>query len=144
MIIRKATNKDVKEIAKLMLREFRKPPFNEKVSINAVLKSLKFYFKIGKVYVAVNKDEIVGVTVFKIEQYWGGPVIIIEDLAVKEEFKKQKIEKKIIQQIEDYAKINKISSISFSTHKKSPTVKLYNKYGYKTEKDTLFMKKKLK
>jgi len=144
MIIRKATKKDIEEIAKLMLDEFKNPPFNERVNIKSVLKSLKFYFKIEKIYVAVDRREIIGVLVFKIEQYWEGPVIIIEDLVVKEEFKKRGIGKMLMEKIEYYAKKNKLKRILFKTHKKSPAVKFYQKIGYKTRKDIIDFEKKIK
>src|SRR3989338_2062943 len=105
MIIKKSTKKDIKEIAKLMLEEFRKSPFNEKANLNAVLKSLNFYFKIGRVYVAEDKREIVGVIVLKIEQY--------------------------------------IKRILFKTHKKSPSIKFYKKFGYKQNKKVIYFEKKI-
>ena len=61
MKIVKATRKNIKEIAEILFEEFKKPPFNEKVSFNAVLKSLDFYFKIGNVYTAINESEIAGI-----------------------------------------------------------------------------------
>ena len=58
MKIRKATKKDIKEIAKLMLKEFSKPPFKEKTTINSVIKSLNYYFKIGKAFVAFEDKKL--------------------------------------------------------------------------------------
>ncbi len=144
MKIRKAVKKDLKEIGMLMKREFQKPPFNERDSINAVLKSLNFYFKTGHIYVAEKDRRIVGVVVFKTEQYWEGPVVIIEDLAVDDKFKKQGVGKGLMDYVEDYAKKKKCKSISFSTHKKSDAVKFYKKKGYKPEKHTIIMRKGLK
>lgn len=144
MKIRKATKKDIKEIAKLMLEEFSKPPFKEKTTIDSVIKSLIFYFKIGRAFIATKNKKIVGIVIFKIEQWWEGPVILIEDLAVKENFKKQGIGKILINEVEDYAKKIKSKTISFVTHKKSYAVKFYIKQGYKIEKNTLFMRKKIK
>lgn len=144
MRIRGATKKDMGEIAKLMLEEFSKPPFKEKTTINSIIKSLNFYFKIGKVFVAIENKKIVGVAVFKVEQWWEGPVILIEDLAVKEDFKKQGVSKSLTDKVEDYAKEIKAKALSFTTHKKSSAVKFYTKQGYKIEKNTLFMRKKIK
>ncbi len=144
MRIKKATKKDIVKIAELMMEEFSKPPFNENVSLKKVLKSLNFYFKIGNIYAVINKKDIIGVSVFKIEQYWEGPVIIIEDLAVKEKFKKQGAGKMLMNQIEDYAKKNKIKLICFKTHKKSPSLKFYKKTGYKPRKDIIYFEKKIK
>jgi len=144
MRIRKATKKDIREIAKLMIGEFSKPPFKEKTTINAVIKSLNFYFKIGKAFVAVEDKKIVGIVVFKVEQWWEGPVILIEDLAVKEDFKKQGIGKKLTDKVEEYAKKIKANSVSFATNSKSSAVKFYTKQGYKKEKNRIFMRKNLK
>ena len=82
--------------------------------------------------------------IFKVELWWEGPVILIEDLAVKEDFKKQGIGKKLIEKVEEYAKEIKAKAVSLATHKKSSAVKFYTKQGYKIEKDTLFMIKKIK
>ena len=144
MRIRKATKKDIREIAKLMIEEFSKPPFKEKTTINSVTKSLNFYFKIGKAFVAVEDRKIVGIVVFKVEQWWEGPVILIEDLAVKEDFKKQRIGKKLTDRVEEHAKKIKASSVSFATNSKSSAVKFYTKQGYKKEKNRIFMRKNLK
>lgn len=144
MRIRKATKKDIREIAKLMIGEFSKPPFKEKSTINSVIKSLNFYFKIGKVFVAIEAKKIVGLVVFKVEQWWEGPVILIEDLAVKEDFKKQGVGKKLTDKVEEYAKKIKAKAVSFTTHKKSSAVKFYTKQGYKIEKNTLFMRRNIK
>ena len=144
MRIRKAAKKDIREIAKLMLEEFSKPPFKEKTTSSYVIKSLNFYFKIGTIFVAVEDKTIIGIVIFKIEQWWEGPVILIEDLAVKEDFKKQGISKKLINKVEDYAKEIKVKTVSFTTHKKSSAVKFYTKQGYRIEKNTLFMRKKVK
>ncbi len=142
--IRKATRKDLKHIAKLMLSEFSKRPFNETVSLKAALKSLEFYLKIGKAHIAVIDNAIVGAVVFKIEQYWEGPVLIAEDLAVKQEFKKQGVGKQLIDSIEKYAKKNKIKSIQFLTNSKSDAVKFYKKQGYSISKNAVLMSKKLR
>ena len=143
MIIRRADKGNLKEIGKLMKKEFVKLPFNEKASLNVVLKSLNFYYKLGRIYVAVEK-EIVGVVVFKKEQYWEGPVIIIENLAADEKFKKRGIEKSLMDYVESLAKKEKIKSICFKTHKKVKAVKFYQKYGYKLDKNVVFMRKKIK
>lgn len=144
MRIIRATEKDLNKIGNLMEREFSKPPFKEKVSMKNVIKSLKFYFKIGKIYLATEKQKIIGIVVFKIEQYWEGKVIIIEDLAIDEKFQSQGIGRKLIKFVESYAKKEKAKFILFTTHKQAKAIKFYKKLGYKSEKDTLFMGKKIK
>jgi len=139
MKIRKATKKDIKPMGMLMLEEFSKKPYNEKAKLPAVMKSLTFYLTIGKAYVAVDK-EILGVIVFKKEQYWDGPVIIVEDLAVKEGYKGRGIGKMLLQKVESDK--NAIY-IEFNTNKQAKAVRFYSKLGYKTKTNTILMSKKL-
>ena len=140
---RKATKKDIQGVAILMLSEFKKPPYNEKTSLKSVIKSLKYFLKIGKIFMTVKRKEIVGVMVFKIEQWWQGKVIIIEDLAIKQEFKKQSIGKKLLKKIEAFAKNNKIKLVCLKTNKKSKAIKFYKKYGYTIRTDIIEIEKKL-
>ena len=74
MRIRKAAKKDIKEIAKLMIEEFSKPPFKEKTTINSVIKSLNFYFKIGKAFVAVEDKKSLELWFSKLSN--GGKVLL--------------------------------------------------------------------
>lgn len=142
--IQEVKKSDLIQIAKLFLEEFSKPPFNEKATLKDVVKSLRFFLKIGKGYAAIVEKEIVGAAIFKVEQWWEGKVIIIEDLAVKEDFKNKGIGRLLMKKIEDYAKRIKASSIVFSTRKTAKAISFYQKLGYKVEKDIIFMKKKVR
>ncbi len=143
MKIEKANKKDLKKIAKIMRTEFAKPPFKHESSLNAVLKSLSFYMGIGKIYIAQIERKIVGVVVFKEEQFWEGVVILIEDLVVDEKFKKENIEKELLEFVESYAKKRKAKLIDFITNRKSDAIKFYQKRGYKIKKDRMIMEKQL-
>ncbi len=144
MKIRKAKRKELKDIGKLMLNEFSKPPFNEKASMKDVTKSLEFYFKKAEIYVAVEVDKITGVLVFQTERWWEGPVVIIQDLAVKQEFQNKEIGKQLIQFLEKYSKNKKIKKINFETNRKSKAIDFYKKLGYKINKDRISMEKEIR
>ena len=144
MNIRKASTRDFVKIAKIMLEEFGKPPFKDKAPLRNVLKTLKFYNRIGVVLVLELEQKIIGSVIFKVEQYWKGRVIIIEDLVVDSKFKKDDFESFILRNVEKYAKKKNIKAIYFSTHKKSPSLNKYKKIGYKKDKNTIFMHKNLK
>jgi len=144
MKIRKAKKGDLKEIGKLMKREFSKPPFNERDSMKNVLKSLNFYFKIGEIFVAVSTEEIIGVIIVKFEQYWEGKVLLIEDLAVDRKFQNKGIGKELMKFVEDYAKKKNARFIFFKTHEKSKSINFYKRLGYKKDKNIIFMGKKIK
>lgn len=144
MKIRKASTRDFVKIAKIMLEEFGKPPFKDKAPLRSVLKTLKFYNKMGVILVLELERKIIGAAVFKVEQYWKGRVIIIEDLVIDSKFKKDDLGSFILKNIEKYAKKKKIKSIYFNTHKKSPSLNKYKKIGYKEDKNIIFMHKNLK
>ena len=142
-MIKKANGKDLKEIAILMKKELSRQPFNERDSINSIIKSLSFYLKKAYIYLIIDK-KVIGVVVFQIEQWWEGSVIIIQDLIIESNFKKQGLGRKLMKFVEHYAKKKKVKRIYFETSKKSPAVKFYQKIGYKINKDRVSMSKKLK
>ena len=59
MRVRKARKGDLKEIAKIMMVESAKKPYNEKYTIKSAVKESKEFFK-NELYVAVNEKEIIG------------------------------------------------------------------------------------
>ncbi len=138
--IRKANKYDLKKISNKMLSEFSKSPFNEKHSLKEVMKSLKFYFRIGEIFLIKKEEKILGGIVFKIEEWWEGKVLIIEDLFGDSE----KINMELLNFVEEYAEKKSYEKICFSTNKKSKGIKNYKKKGYKLEKNTIFMFKNLK
>ena len=144
MIIRKATKTDLKEIAVLMKRELSKPPFNEKDIIKSILKSLNFYLREAYIFVILEKKEISGVVVFQIEQWWEGPVIIIQDLVIGNKFQKKGFGKSLMKFVENYSKKEGVRRIYFETNKKSSAVKFYKKIGYKVNKGRISMSKLVK
>ena len=144
MKIRKAIKEDLKDVGKLMRQEFSKYPFNEKDSIKDILESLKFYFKIGNIFVSVVDEKIIGVVVVKFEQYWEGKVTIIEDLAVDRKFQHKNVGKMLMQFVEDYSKKKNSKFVLFSTNKKSKAIRFYKKLRYKIDKNRISMRKKLK
>ena len=143
MIIKKANKSNLKEITILMRKELSKQPFNERDSINSIMKSLSFYLKKAYVYFIADK-KIIGVVVFQIEQWWEGKVIIIQDLIIKEESNKMGLERKLMKFVEKYAKRVKAKRIYFETNKKSKAVKFYQELYYKINKNRISMSKKIK
>ena len=142
MKIQKANKRNLKKIANLMKKELSKQPFNERKSINAILKSLEFYLKNSKIYVA-NENGVKGILVFQIEQWWEGPVIIIQDLVINYNFQKEGIGKSLMNFVEKYAKKMKVKKVYFETNKKSSSIQFYKKLGYKINKNRISMSKKL-
>lgn len=141
MLIKKAARKDLKNVGELMLKEFKKPPFNERVSIDAVLKSLDFYFKIGHILIAISENKIVGVIVFKFERFWEGKIMLIEDLVVLDKFRSKGVGSALLNKTESIARKNKIKSISIHTNRKSSAVGFYIKRGYRIQSNVVLLAK---
>ncbi len=143
MEVRKAKKYEIRKISRLMLEEFSKPPFNEDARMKNVIESLMFYFSTGTVLVALDGNKIVGTAVFLIELWWEGPVVLLEDLAVRNDYKKKGVGKFLMEHVEDIGCKCGAVMVCFSTHKKSSAVRFYSKHGYRIERDTVFMRKNL-
>ncbi|MFP4423732.1 MAG: GNAT family N-acetyltransferase [Candidatus Woesearchaeota archaeon] len=137
-MIRLANEDDKEEIVSLLQDVFSEPPFNEKESLESIRKSVEFYFRIGNFFVFC-ENEILGLIIFKVEQWWEGPVVIIEDLAVKR--RSEGIGTALMQKVEKYARQISAESISLCTKKE--VVPFYIKQDYQ-EEDTVCLKKKLR
>ena len=107
----------------------------------AILKSLRYLLKIGKGYVAVENGEIVGAVLFRKEQYWDGPMTIIEELAVKDSHKGMGLGKQLVQKAE---KTWKVVSVMLVTHPQAKAVEFYKKLGYNIESNSILMGKKIR
>jgi predicted N-acetyltransferase YhbS len=143
MKTRIATKRDIPQMAVLMLDEFRKPPWNEKANLSAVQKSLEYYLETGKAIVAIVDNEIVGSLVYRLEQYWQGPVAIIEDLAVKQHFQGKKIGRILIDALETIAKKARAKKVILITNKKSMTARFYKNNGYSQTRKVVYLEKKI-
>lgn len=57
MIIKKANKNNLTEITNLLLKELKKPPFNENYNFKDAKKSIEFYYNLGKMFIAkeINK-----------------------------------------------------------------------------------------
>jgi len=140
--IRKATKKDIFEVAQIMMDEFSKSPWNEKWVKKDAIKVINNYYKIAEIYVAIIKKQIIAFIIIREEPSNIGLWINIEELAIKQKFQKESIGKKLIEYIEDKIRKRKAKIIYFTTHKKH--IKIYEKLKYKLDKNKVYMFKKLK
>ena len=142
MRIRKATKKDIGGIANIMMETFSKPPWNEKWNKKNALKVINNYYKIAEIYALLIEKEIIGFIIIREEPSNLGPWINIEELAVKQKFQKKGVSKELIKFTRSLSKKRGAKIIYFSTHKKY--IKFYEKFGYKYDKNKVYMSKKLK
>ena len=138
--IRKAKDKDLKEIAKIMMVESAKSPYNERYTIKSAVKESKEFFK-NEIYVAVNEKEIIGFIashVISSDKKKG----YIDELWLKAAYRGKGAGKMLVKSVEENYKKNGISGIRLSTIKKAKAYGFYNKLQYK-DAALVYMEKKL-
>ncbi len=143
MKIRKAAKKDFKEIFKLMNVEYLKH-YNEKWVEKNALKTINYYSKIGKIFVAEIDRKVIGFVIIREEYYNEGKRLMIEELVVNGEYQGKGIGKKLMNYIEAYCKKKGILSIWLITNKKAAAFKFYKRIEYKLLDDTAYFEKVLK
>lgn len=143
MKIRKLTKKDFKEVYNIMKKEYGKTPYNEKWNWKNGLKVLNYYLKIGKGYVAIIDDKIVGFTIIRKEPSNEGMWLIVEELAIDSKCQGKGIGRKLMEKVESICKKNKIKYIHLMTSKKAPAYKFYKRMGYKADKNAVYFGKRL-
>ena len=140
MNIRKAEENDLRGVVDIFITEFLKEPFKEIWSKENALKKVKKYFKESNILVAEINNEIVGFIISSTYLFYDGNRGYIEDICVKEEFKKKGIGTKLMQKAEDYFKEKGIKTFNLMTSKKNDVFKFYEKLGYKETHLVLFEK----
>ncbi|MBU3940525.1 MAG: GNAT family N-acetyltransferase [Nanoarchaeota archaeon] len=142
MKIRKITKKDFKEISRLIKVEYLKH-YKEKWTEKNAAKTLDYYQKIGKIFVAELKGVVVGFVIFKEEYYNDKKMVKIEELIVNGKLQGKGIGKELMQFVENYCKENKISLIWLITGKEVGAFKFYKKIGYKHSEKTAYLEKEV-
>jgi ribosomal protein S18 acetylase RimI-like enzyme len=140
MKIRKAKKEDLKEVAKIMMVESAKKPYNEKYTIKSAVKESKEFFK-NEIYVAVNEKEVIGFIashVISSDKKKG----YIDELWLKVAYQGEGAGKMLVKSVEENYKKNGVSGIRLSTIKKAKAYGFYNKLKYK-DAALVYMEKKL-
>lgn len=141
MKIRKAKKEDLKEVAKIMMVESAKKPYNEKYNLKRATKESKEFFK-NEIYVAVNENEVIGFIaahVISSDKKKG----YIDELWLKAAYQGKGAGKMLVKSVEEKYKKEGISGIRLSTIKKAKSYGFYNKLKYK-DAALVYMEKKLK
>lgn len=148
--IRKAMKKDFEKYYGLKKEEEKEYPIviGEKIKFPSKKELMKEFsgFVIGKnkiSYVAFYDDNLIAYTNFIINKTIWSKTIFIEDLFVKKDFRRNGIATKLIKEVINFSKKNKINKIFLSVIIKNVhAVELYKKLGFKVNRYD--MEKKLK
>lgn len=143
MKIRPAAKKDFEEMYLIIREEYGKPPYNEKWTRQNGLKTLNYYSKWGKIYVADICNEVAGLLVIHPEFYNTGLQIDLKELAVKSKFQGKGVGRALIQKAEEFARKKKAKLIYLMTSSDAPAFNFYKKLGYKVGRKTVIFGKEL-
>jgi len=142
MRIRKADKKDFEKIAYLMNKEYSKSPYNELWKEENAIKTLKYFSKVGDIFIMVDK-QIRGFIISRDEYYNEGEGTIIEEIVVDSDFQGEGFGRRLIEYVEKRSRKKGIKSILLMTSKDAPAFKFYKKMGYTPSKKTVLFRKKL-
>lgn len=142
MKIRKATKKDFKEIAEILIKESSKKPYNKKYTFKKAIKEINELFK-EDLYVAVNEKEVIGFIASNITLS-SRKKAYVGELWLKPNYQKKGIGKTLVKFIEDKYKKKGVNVIRLMTKRNAGAFKFYKKLKYTEHRDSVFMEKKLK
>ncbi len=140
--IRKATKKDFNDIAKIMMKESAKEPYNENYSIKRALKEITEFSK-NELYVAIFGKELVGfIASYNIPEIKNKAYI--NELWLKPNHQRKGIGMALVEFVEDIYKKKGIVIIRLTAKKKAGAFKFYKKMKYKEDRSMAYMEKRLK
>tara|TARA_B100001964_G_C14199038_1_gene584846 strand:- start:125 stop:553 length:429 start_codon:yes stop_codon:yes gene_type:complete len=138
--IRKARSGDLKEIAKIMMEESVKKPYNEKFTPGSAKKDVLGFFK-DSLYVATYEEKVIGfiashiVNSDKTKAY-------IDELWIRSGYQGKGVGKMLVKFVEDMYKKKGLTKMRLTTIKKAKSYIFYNKLKYK-DADLVYMEKRL-
>ncbi len=142
MKIRKATKKDFKEIAEILIKESSKKPYNEKYTLKIALKEINEFAK-DELYIVINEKEIIGFIASNITPD-NKEKAYIKELWLRPIYQKKGIGKSLVKFIEDKYKKRGIKTIRILVKRNAGAINFYKKLKYAEYKELVFMDKKLK
>lgn len=143
MKIRKAKPKDFRQIAQIVKNEY-KITYKEKYTDMSALRLVKYFYKLGTIYVAEIDKKVVGFIAGRFEPREIGWAMVVEEFAVDSNYQRQGIGRKLMKKMEQLAKSSKVYMIYLLTHKTAPAEKFYRAVGYQEYKDAVVFSKRLK
>lgn len=140
MKIRWAKKEDLKEIAKIMMKESAKKPYNEKFTPGFAKKDVLEFFK-NDLYVAIDGEKIIGFIASHIINS-DKKKAYIDELWIRYNYQKKGAGKMLVKFVEDMYKKKGLSCIRLTTKKNAKSYGFYKKLKYK-DADLVYMEKKI-
>jgi ribosomal protein S18 acetylase RimI-like enzyme len=132
-MIRKATNKDVKKMARIFREGYSEEPYNERWSEEITEKRLKQDIKTEEVFVLEEDNKIKGLLILKSYLWWTGLRGFIHEIVVDKESRGKGYGKQLLEFAEQHFKKIGAKEVQLMTLPTSNAYKIYKKLNYKDE-----------
>lgn len=141
MKIRKATKKDVKEIAKIFQIESSKKPYCQEWGLKGANKKIDDMLKYGTVYIAILDKKVVGFITIAGEEKKDA---YVDEFWISEFYQRRGIGRLLLEFAEKQSLKKGVKSFTVMANRKAGAFKFYKKLKYKPNNEDVFLTKKLK
>lgn len=142
-MLRKIEKDDYNEVAKLLIRAFKNPPWNEDWEYERAYRRVEQLNdgRYTRCYAYFLDDKIIGVICGKIITYVKDVDFMIEDFYIDPDYQRMGIGKKLMELVEK--EMPEIDNLTLLTGKGFYSIDFYEKNGFVTKDETVFMYKQL-
>ena len=142
-MLRKIEKEDYNEICKLLIRAFKKPPWNETWDYNRAYQRVEQLDdgNYTRCYAYLLDNQIVGVICGKIVTYVNDVDFMIEDFYIDPDYQRMGIGQKMMELAEK--ELSEIDNFTLLTGRDFCSVDFYKKSGFVIKNEIVFMYKKL-
>ena len=132
------------EYARLYVKVFSAPPWNEKLRHSLALQRLSFLFKMpDAIGQYIKEDNLLGYWIGYIEPVADFRELIIKEVVVHPDFQRKGVGSKLMQSAEKYALEKNCGKVSLSTFRNTIAYDFYKYLGYDDLTKIAFMSRQL-
>jgi aminoglycoside 6'-N-acetyltransferase I len=143
MKIRKATKKDIKEIAKIYREGFIEEPFNEKWTLKEAINKINIFSRYCDIWILIEK-KIIGFIIINPNFWKIGELIFGEDLVIKKEYQHKGYGTKLFEYVFDYYKKRGYKKFMGIINKDAKSFGFIKKLNLEIQKQDILIEKELK
>ena len=144
MEIVRTGERHIDAIAKLLKKEFLKPPYNETWILSKLISRVEEVFQDNRKYcfVALDGELVIGVILASTFVFRDGERCFVEEFVIDSEKQSKGVGTKLLQRLEDECRKAEIRTLWLTSNQKADAHKFYTKSGF-TVSDYRLMEKRI-
>lgn len=145
MAITPLTTQNLDECVNVFMKSYNAPPWNYHWNLENAKQYLSEYLdcKTFVGFVFCDEGEVVGAILGHNKTWWTGKQFMIDEFFISPERQRMGYGKKLLDFCDQYTSENQVELLILMTNKFMPAYKFYNKSGYITAEQYVFMFKQL-